>query len=108
MKRKELVTTLEFVGQALSTNNLVPIFGCYCFEPGQVYAFNDQLGIRAKCEVKYTFAAHGATLLGLLQCGSTDTVSVVVEENTLGIQCGKALMDLPCFGKEDFIFEPPV
>lgn len=107
MDRVELVKTLEIVEQGLATNNLVPIFQCFCFQPGRVYAFNDTLGISAPCKIDISFAVHGKTLLGLLQHGSADKVTLELDDNDLVLKCGKSVSRLPYFPKRDFIFNHP-
>ena len=108
MNRPELVKTLELVGDALSSTSMIPIFGCYCFRDGKVYAFNDLMAIVTSTEVKISFAVHGPTLLGLLQAGSTDDVNFQFVDKSLVITCDRSVMDLSYMREDDFIFEPPV
>ena len=107
MNRSELVKTLELVRPAVSDSDLVPIFTHYVFEGGEVYGYNDAIGIIAKCDVGQTFAVQGKLLLDLLKSLSAEEVTFTQGDNDIKIKAGKSLLNLPWLPKEDFVFEVP-
>lgn len=108
MQRSELVRVLELVSPALSTTNLVPVFTCFMLGPKNVSAYNDSLGILAKCSVSTEpFATGGSSLLGLLQNSQADEVDFQLTDECVTVKTGKSTFKLPYFTKDEFIFEEP-
>jgi DNA polymerase III sliding clamp (beta) subunit (PCNA family) len=108
MNRADLVRTLELVRPALAKDNVIPIYQCFCFEDGQVYAYNDAIGIIGPAEAEGTdpFAVHGNTLLGLLSNSSAEAIELAFKGDTLELKLGKTVAALPFFAKENFLFDP--
>jgi len=108
MNRSNLVSTLELVGRALAANNQVPIYECFCFNGKNVYAFNDELGIIAPCDVAEPFAVNGSVLLGLLKNSHSEEVDFTIDDqHDVVIKAGKSRFRMPYSTKEDFLFTPP-
>jgi len=108
MNRKELLSTLTLVSRALASDNLLPpIFRCFCFTGGNVYASNDQLAIMAPCPDGETFAVNGQTLLGLLENSSADEVEFTLVEQNCLIKAGRSRFKLPYFPKSEYLFAEP-
>jgi DNA polymerase III sliding clamp (beta) subunit (PCNA family) len=108
MLRSNLVQTLEFVGRALASNDLVPVWQCFCFNGEEVIAYNDSLGIVAPCKTSGTFALNGKTLLGLLSASRGEKVEFIVgRTNEITIKTGKSVFKLPYHPISEFLFEEP-
>lgn len=109
MKREELLDKLEQVSKALSTENLVPLFQCFCFTGSNVTAFNgDNLAIRASCKTKEAFAVNGKVLMGLLNNSRAEEIDFTLgSENDLIVKADKSTFKLPYFPKTDFLFVEP-
>ena len=106
MNRQELLEKLELVGRALASDNLVPMFQCFCFDTKQVCCFNDQIAITAPCKTKEAFAVNGKVLLGLLQNCNAKSVDFSIEDD-LVITADDSIFKLPWFPKTDFLFVEP-
>ena len=109
MNRAELVSTLDLVSYALASNDLVPMFKCFCFNGKTVSAYSDVLGFIAPCKTTgEPFAVNGVTLLGLLKNSHTDEVELAIENREdVGVKTGKSRFKLPYFTHEEFLFEIP-
>lgn len=108
MKRSELVTTLDLVGHALASHDLVPMFKCFTFDSKYVTAYSDAIAIMAPCETKDTFALNGSTLLGLLKNSHADEVEFSIQDKQdVSIKTGKSRFKMPYFTKNEFLFEVP-
>lgn len=107
MNREELVKTLELVKPALAKDNIIPIYQCFCFDNGQVYAYNDAVGIIGPADTEgEPFAVHGNTLLGLLGNSSAENIELSFKKDTMELKLGKTVAALPFFAKENFLFDP--
>lgn len=107
MNRKALLHTLDMVRPALASEMLVPIFTNFCFDKTVVYAYKDNLGIVAPCDIGETFAVSGKTLIELLSASSSADVELELDRDHVLIKAGKSKMKLPFLGKDEFIFEEP-
>ena len=108
MNRATLVETLELVQPALAEpNSPVPMFQNLIFEGGQVYAYNDNLGILGPCDDQGVFAVHGKTLIGVLKNSRAEEVTFELDGNDLKVKAGKTTAKMPIFKKEEFLFEEP-
>lgn len=107
MNRVELVTKLEIVSRALSDNDLVPIFKCFCFDGKNVSAYNDAIGIVAECQTDEAFAVNGQTLLGLLKNSQGEEVTLHLEDEDTVVKAGKSTFRLPYQIKDEFLFVEP-
>lgn len=107
MNRKALLDTLDMVRPALASENLVPIFTNFCFTNKTVFAYKDNLGIVAPCDVDETFAVVGKTFIELLSAASGNDVELELNKENLLITVGKSKMKMPYHGKDEFIFEEP-
>ncbi len=107
MKRIELLETLNLLKPGLGNNDLVPIFGSYCFGDDTATAYNDNLAIVAPCETDLTAAIAGEVLLGLLSNSKAKEAAFEISDNEIAIKRGKSRIKLPCFDREEFIFEEP-
>ncbi len=107
MKRVELIKTLDVVSRGLSNNNIAPTFGFFCFTGETVFSWNDQVAIVGLCKVDKPFGCHGATLLGLLKCCSSDEVDIEVTKDNLLITSGSSDFKLPYISQEEFLWKEP-
>jgi DNA polymerase III sliding clamp (beta) subunit (PCNA family) len=107
MLRKELLNTLELVGQALARDDLVPIFKCFCFDGRYVVANNDSICIVAACPTKQAFAVNGQVLMGLLSASQAEEVDFSFDGEDVKVKAGKSIFRLPYFTEDEFIFEAP-
>lgn len=108
MHRVELLNKLELVGRALASNNLIPIFECFCFTGTHVYANNDSIAIKAPCVTDAPFAVNGHTLLGLLRASQSAEVSFQLgDEHEVLITAGKSKFKLPYYTEDEFLFKEP-
>lgn len=107
MNRKSLLDTLDMVRPALASEMLVPIFTNFCFDDKTVFAYKDNLGIVAPCEVEETFAVAGKTFIELLSAATGNEIELELDKEHLLIKAGKSKMKLPYLTKEEFIFEEP-
>lgn len=107
MNRTELVEVLELTGRALAAGNLVPMYQNFCFRKGKVSAFDDCLGIAAKCSVKDAFAVRGQTLLGLLTATRAEEVEFEFDREDVVLKAGKHRSKLPYMSEDEFLFNEP-
>jgi DNA polymerase III sliding clamp (beta) subunit (PCNA family) len=107
MLRKELLNTLNLVGQALAKDDLVPIFKCFCFDGRYVSAYNDTIGIVAACPTGTAFAVNGQVLLDLLTACQSEEVEFSWDNTDVVVKAGKSTFSLPYFTEDEFIFEAP-
>lgn len=108
MDRAELVNKLELVGRALASNDLIPIFTCFCFTGTHVYANNDSIAIKAPCVTDAPFAVNGHTLLGLLRASqSEDVIFKLGDEHEVLVTAGKSKFKLPYHTEDAFLFQEP-
>ncbi len=107
MKRKDLLETLNLLKPGLGKDDLVPIFGCYCFDDEVAMAYNDNLAMIAPCDTGLTAAIAGEVLLGLLDNSKADTAVFEVDGDEIALKMGKSRIKLPCLDRKEFIFEEP-
>lgn len=107
MKRDELLKSLEIVGYALATDNLVPMWQNYMFQNNTVLAYNNSIGIVGYAKIDDEFACHGDTLVGLVRASTGETIDLKIIDNDLTIKSGRSTFKLPWMKKADFLFEEP-
>ena len=107
MNRAYLVQTLELLKPALAANDTIPIFQCFCFESGNVSAYNDTIGIVGPSEFEGNAGIHGNTLLGLLSASSAEEVELELGDKDVTLTMGKAVSTLPFNPAENYIFKEP-
>lgn len=107
MHRQKLLDTLMMIRPALASNDLVPILTHAWFEGGRVLACNDAIAISAPCEVGFTGAVPGATLLSVLQASRSKEVEFIPGEQEVQVRAGGARLKLPLLPIEKFPFDMP-
>ena len=107
MKRKETVGVLEIVKLALAKDNMVPVFQCFGFDDGNVFAYDGQTAIVGPTDCKQSFGVNGNILLGILSNSSAEDWDVSLEGQNAFIKMGKTKTELPFVPIKDFIFTPP-
>lgn len=108
MLRKELLEVLDLVKPALSSDGLVSsVFSNFCFTNGQVYAYQDKLGIVGPCAVEDTFGVNGKVFMELLRASSAAEVEITLDKENVLVKNGRSKMKLPFVKKDEFLFEEP-
>lgn len=109
MKRLAALDAIELVRPALASSDVVPIFTCLCFQAGTVYAYNDQLGIRAPIpELKAEFAVNGDALTGLLKNSKAKDLEFDLQDDgNLLMKLGGSRGNLPFKTPDEFLFDEP-
>lgn len=74
MDREDLLTALETVAPALSTNNLIPVLQHFWFTGKRVMAYNDQIAISTPLQTDFKGAVPGAILMDILRTISAHEV----------------------------------
>jgi DNA polymerase III sliding clamp (beta) subunit (PCNA family) len=107
MNRLNLIKTLDVVGRGLVNNNVVPMFGHYCFTGTDVLSFNDGFGLVAPCSMPKPFTCHGRSLVELLRKSSSDEVEIIVKDEFVAINAGSSNFKLPYKSDTDFLWKEP-
>ena len=108
MLRTKVQDALKAVSPGLATRDLLPIFSCFCFRDGKVFAYNDVVAVEFPLDVGFEGAVKGSTLLSSVNSSRAKTVEVepgAGEE--LVFKIGRARVKLPVIGVDQFAFEFP-
>lgn len=107
MKLRTFVNTLTKVKPALASKDLIPIMAHYCFQDGNVFAYNDVVAIMCPCDTDVEGAIRGDTLLTFVSTSMAKEVDIQVKNTEAVVKAGSAKLNVPMLGVDDFMWEPP-
>lgn len=109
MKRTDLLTTLRQVEPALSNRDMIPIFGCLCFDgEGTVTAYNGTVAMQTGCDLDLEGAVKGSLVIGWLNASRGADVEVAAAtEHDIVLKSGRSKLTAPLLPTDSFVFTPP-
>lgn len=108
MESTALNETLKQVSPALSTNDIVPVFRCYCFSGGTVTAFDERVAIQAPC-VGFPLegAIDGVLLSKWVNSAAGKDITVQEASGDAVFKAGRSRLKLPIIPADEFLFKFP-
>lgn len=109
MKRLDLLNKLECVEPALSTNDLVPVLGHFCFTGDTLFAYNDRIGLSTPLITDFQGAVPGKLLLGLLKASKAESLDIEADDKEIALRVpkSKSVYRLAMLPPKSFVFEMP-
>ena len=96
VNRKELLEKLNKLKLGLPRANIVQDDYCFLFYEGRIYTYNDDVCISTKFEIEKDFAVRADEFLSAIQKGTSDTITLKIDEKVLVIKAGKYNAEVAC------------
>lgn len=106
VEREKLLDVLITVKPALAVQQFVPVLGCFCFTGGNVYAYNDTIGITAPSPINMSLGIS-SHILDVLKTMTGKIVKLSEEDSVVKVVCSRTSLKLPSVSDDQFIFAPP-
>ena len=82
VKREQLLHKLQQVSAGLASRELLEQSGCFIFESGKIFTFNDEIFCQVDYDCGIRGAVHASQLLRVLNKRSDEEIEITCEENS--------------------------
>ena len=102
INRVELLKKLVMAKPAVSTQSYIPILSHFMFDGDSITAYNDINAITVLCDTGIQGCLPAELLIKTLNSMTSDTVSLVQNDNHVLVSAGRSKIKLPMLPVEDF------
>ena len=107
MNRTEMVKILGYVKEALSTQDIIPIYSYFAFDGDVVKAYDDMVAIQFPMEFELDCCLPGKPFYDYLTALSCKEIDVeITKDETVIVKGGRSRVTLPYEPVSNFSFKP--